>query len=1666
VSVRASGRPAPSSAILTFLIADVRGYTAFTRAAGDEAAARLAAAFAEVVREGVEASGGDVVELRGDEALAVFGSARSAIRAAVELQQVFADESALEPAIPMRVGIGLDAGEAVPVEDGYRGAALNLAARLCAAAGPGEVLVSEGVVHLAGAMNDVPTRLRDGLSLKGVGEDVRAFEVTIPQVSASISGLRTEEVPVELDAVGPVVGRDRDVRWLRWAWRTSRRGPGLIRLVIGPQGGGRTRLAAEVAALTARDGCRVMYASGRDGPTVVGVAVDRAATATSPSLLVIDDLGEAAAEIGPILERLRGGSPGRLGLTVLIADEDPPPAIDRALGRLVDEAATLRLEPLDETGVAAIVELYARDVSGPPPIRAVLEASDGSPARVHALAAQWAQGEAARRLGGATTRAAEGRRDLRRLEAEVASNLIDLQFARERSQLLAADASSRSIDECPFRGLASFDVGDADLFFGRERLVAEMVGRLAGAPFLGVVGPSGSGKSSALRAGLVPALESGALPGSEGWVRILLRPGTEPLRELDRVAFAALDESQRQRLAHASDPLAEAAAVLPDDTKLLVVVDQFEEIFSAAVAPAERTDFVAALTDAAASGRAVVLVAVRADFYGRVAEFDALAGLLGTNHVLVGPMTPDEYRRVIEGPVRRSGLRIDTGLVDRLVADVVNQPGGLPLLSTALVELWQKRDGRSLTIAAYEASGGVSGAVARLAEAAYGKLDVEHQSTARSLFLRLASGAGDSVVRRRVPVSELDAATNETVRETLKVLTVARLLTVDEGTVEVAHEALLREWPRLAGWLEEDREGQRLRAHLAEAAREWEGAREDPGELYRGARLASTLDWTAEHNLELNELERRFVTESRTAAEHEAQRQVRANRRLRMLLAGALVALLVAVSAGGFAVIQRQAADQAATDAQSQRVKAEQAATEADAQRANAEQAATDADAQRLGAQALATKDLDLSLLLARQGLALDDLAPVRADLLAAISQAPAALRISRPLPGRPLSVQASADGATLLVSNNSNMVAIIDTASGQTRYVHQADGGEYPTIASDGTPFLVGGGGTRATITELARDSDHVTRTVTYPMADAWSIGWAPDLSTIDAVTPDGRELFVYDSTTLKVIRRIKAPPGMTIANVNGFAGGHLLLTETPGAVDPHGANLGRPGIEAWWGSSGNAPISTFRVPQAGASYSASPDGTTLALDNTPAVGHETLVDLRTGVEREVGGQHTDQINGSSFSPDAKEVLTGGDDLVARAWDVRTGALLQTFAGHNGRVFAPAVTSIGGKATVWTVSLDGSLIAWDLTGGRRFGNEFPAAHGVTAPSIALSPDGKLLAIGESTGAVVLDASSHAIVQELRTGSTDAPSSVAWSPDGTRLAVTGDVSSVVTLYDTATWSPVGGGPLAGPPPGRPSWPGEASQDPTVIVRLPDSAQSVAFSADSSRVVAGTTGGYLWTWNARTGSPVGAPVFLGGQILGVAVDPTNGWVAAGFDTFGPDGKATAGDAAAFAPGESTPRYIVDVDSGYGRADAVAFSPDGKTLATGGGTGDVRLWDATNGVPTGRHILAAAGWVLSIVWRADGQELVTGGTDGTVRLIDVGSATVAGSLPGVSHHNVAATFTTDGRNVLASYDDGTAFEWPDGVADWASTACSVAGRTLTQVEWDQYLPGRDYQPACAP
>ena len=419
-----------------------------------------------------------------------------------------------------------------------------------------------------------------------------------------------------------------------------------------------------------------------------------------------------------------------------------------------------------------------------------------------------------------------------------------------------------------------------------------------------------------------------------------------------------------------------------------------------------------------------MVLAIRGDFYARCARYPALSTQISANNVLVGPMSREELRRAIELPARRAGLRVEPALVSALVEDVADEPGGLPLLSTALLELWQERDGRTLGEASYEASGGVSGAVARLAERAYQRLSEPQRERARAILLRLADAEEATLVRRRVPLSELDVETDEQAAEALAVLTDARLVTVDEGAVEVAHEALLREWPRLRGWLEEDAEGRRLHQHLIQAAGEWQSSERDPAELYRGARLASALDWAGSHDPELNELEREFLDQGRAASEREAERQRRTNRRLTALLAGIGVLLAAAVVAGVIAIAQRQGARSAA-------------AAEA---------------AQRLGAQALTEDRLDRAALLANIGVALDDTVATRSNLLSTLLRNPALLGVLR-TDGDPLGPLAlSPDGRTLALGDEDGSVVIFDAETRERLAEYQMRGlVAWPSIAAAG---------------------------------------------------------------------------------------------------------------------------------------------------------------------------------------------------------------------------------------------------------------------------------------------------------------------------------------------------------------------------------------------------------------------------------------------------------------------------------------------------------------------------------------------------------------------------------------------------------------------------------------
>ena len=669
----------------TFLFADIRGYTTFTQEHGDEAAGRLAGKYAEIVRQTVERRDGTLLELQGDGALCVFTSTRQAIRASIDLQRRFVEETVADPSLPFPVGIGLDAGEAVSVEGGYRGGALNLGARLCAIAGPGEILASREVVHLARKVDGVAAVDRGTVQLKGIANPVHVV-----------------------------------------------------------------RLKAEAA--------------------------------------------DSAEDV----------------------------AFRRALG-----ASGARLQP-----------------AGP---------------------------------------------------GAIAAN--------------------------PYKGLRAFEEGDAPDFHGRDALIEQLVDRLSETRFLAVVGPSGSGKSSVVRAGLIPALRRGAIPGSDAWPIADMFPGPYPLDGLEAALLKVAPDppsSLIEQLRADERGLHRAVLrVLPSDrSELVLVIDQFEEVFTLVDDEDARRHFLGSLEAAVSDphSRLRVVVTLRADFYDRPLRYRGFADLFAARVESLVPLSAEQLEQVITKPAERADVSLEPGLVAAMLADVAEEPGALPLLEYALTELFERREGRMLTLGAYREIGGVSGALGRRAEEIYDGLDDAGKNAARQLFLHLvALGEGTEDTRRRVSRAEitsldLDQQAMSWVIETYgssRQLTFDRDLRTGEPTIELAHEAILSAWPRLGRWIDAAREDIRTERRLAAAARDWADADRDPSFLIAGSRLEQIEAWRGGSPLALTPEESEFLdaaaaerdrvqAEERARQEHERELERRSVRRLRTLVAVLTVAAVVA----------------------------------------------------------------------------------------------------------------------------------------------------------------------------------------------------------------------------------------------------------------------------------------------------------------------------------------------------------------------------------------------------------------------------------------------------------------------------------------------------------------------------------------------------------------------------------------------------------------------------------------------------------------------------------------------------------------------------------------------------------------------------------------------------
>jgi WD40 repeat protein/DNA-binding SARP family transcriptional activator/tRNA A-37 threonylcarbamoyl transferase component Bud32 len=1167
----------------------------------------------------------------------------------------------------------------------------------------------------------------------------------------------------------------------------------------------------------------------------------------------------------------------------------------------------------------------------------------------------------------------------------------------------------------PYKGLRPFLEADAADFFGRDRVTAALLDRMAdageGSRLLAVVGPSGSGKSSLVRAGLVPALRSGALAGSESWFVLEMIPGAHPLEELEaallRIAVnppaSLIEQLERDEFG-----LIQATKrVLPaDESELLLVIDQFEEVFTLVQDEARRDHFLSSLLAAVSDPRSRlrVVITLRADFYDRPLLYKGFGDLLARRTYAITPLSTEEVERAIAGPAERLAVKLEPRLVAEMVAEVVDQPGGLPLLQYALTELFERRSDSQITIEAYHKIGGVLGALARRAEELYGSLDEAGQGACRQLFLRLITlgDEGSEDTRRRVLRTELASVEvePEAMEQVIDALGNARLLSFDRDpatrgpTVEVAHEALLREWGRLRGWVEAAREDVRTHRRLATAAADWAGADRDASFLLRGSRLQHLESWAGATGLALTSSERLYLQksvarrEAEAAAEEtrqakEARLERRSVIRLRALVAVLAVLALVASSLTLVALDQR----------------------------GRARQQSRIAFARELAAAAAANVvDPDRSILLAMQAVRTYRSAgvPVARDAVEALHGA----------------VQSSRVVMTLVHPSSSNVSWSPDGS----------------LIATGGT-FL--GHAQNDVVVWDPRRGERL-RTLTGHAGDINDVNFSPDGSRLVSAGADGT-VIVWNPRTGRRLLMLPAAVAEVAAAFFSPDGSRIATTDFEG------------GLQIWDASTGDLLWETVEEGSlCGMAWS--PDGTRVAVGACYEATTASVWDVNTGRRVLTLRGHSDIVPGVAFSPDGRRIATESFDGTAGIWDASNGRRLLTLRGHSGSVFGGWFSPDG--SILATHGSDGTARIWDVETGSQL--MVLAGHLGPLGDVAWSPDGTRILTGGADGAArIWDVTAQGS-REVFTlaGHTDQVRSVQYSPDGGRIltssldgtAMVWDASSGSevrrftdrTIGGEAVFSPDGSRVVtSGPPPilwdtfsGRKIRTFRFSPAPNFV------SPSAAFAPEGRFIAIGGSNGYTILWDESTGRPARSFSHAGALVWGVAFSPDGSLVGGASEDRAEIWNLRSGLSVATLEGHESEVRSID------------FSPDGKLVVTGSGDGTAKVWD----VPSGRLRLTLRGH-SAFLWDArfspDGKLIATAGEDNTARLWDASTGQAILKLTGHTFGLTAVAFSPDGSHLATASGDGTVRVYVLRLDQLMKLAAERVTRGLTNEECRVYL-----------
>jgi WD40 repeat protein len=1043
--------------------------------------------------------------------------------------------------------------------------------------------------------------------------------------------------------------------------------------------------------------------------------------------------------------------------------------------------------------------------------------------------------------------------------------------------------------ECPYRGLKAFEEEHARFFFGRGAQVQRLIEEMRQSRFVAVIGQSGVGKSSLAQAGLLPELKAGALPGSAGWRTVVIRPGAHPAESLAAKIVALHGEGMNDtvdRLAIDERTLHLAARLAvddgPADGKLLVLVDQFEEIFTLCTDPDERAAFVQNLIYSATipRGSTVVVLTMRADFYPQMTQFAAFAQLVQSHHLHVPPLGDAELREVIQEPAYRAGLQVEQGLTDTILADIERRPGNLPLLQHALRETWEKRHGTMLTLAGYRETGGVRHALGERGEAVYEDLPDAEKAAAKNLFLRLVQpGEGTEDTRRRVALPELSADTDRVVAEAIRHFVHARLLTITtddagERWIEISHEAVITGWARCARWVDEDRAGLLVHRRLTVAAEEWQRLDRSRHALYRGVTLVEARKWRARSGDRLNTLERDFLDAGK------------AQDRWRKVTAVIGVISFLVVGVAGIAAWQEQAL----------------------------------AASRLLAFQADSVLDVDpsLSLALALRAMEVADteLAEQVLRQATATSHGRSVIKTSggsvhglRLLPdGRVVS--GSADGGVRIWNRG-------DDARPREIAWHD-EGVNAVRVGPDGTTVASAGVDRTVRITDLV-----TTRSSVVLMAPAVvsNIEFNHRGDQLAATLLDGNvhliDLRPDGSTAVR-------PTGTRVAYAASFSSDDSML-----------ATANADGTAQIFSLPDMTPRRTLRQEGAIEMLDFSPSARRLA--TTGADGTVRIWDTDTGGVEEIA------VSGAPlwyarFSPDGDHLAAAGQDGAVHVVTTE-GRPEATYRGHGGGVLELDFDSTG--STVVSAGLDGTIRTWALEEDVHLPDPVTTATFDRDATNIVSggADGRLRMWRRDDLVLVHDMEDHA-GYSYAVFSTDGSRIISFGMDkavNIRNSVTGkmlrsfppDVGGIMSVQSDAADRRLVIGGLNGRVV-------VADYDGAELETLQDSGSpvyTVSFSPDGRSVLAGRADGSVTLWGPDRRPVTIRPADLQ-AVYDVAFHPNGSLLA------------TADSTGGIALWDTLGRNAAPLRGHDGPASALQFRGDGKQLFSSGADGTVRVWDVTS------------------------------------------------------------------------------------------------------------------------